>query len=274
MKTLLLLLSLVVALETRAEENLFGYTYGAETLPKGSSEIYQWITRRSGKGRGTYTAYDLKTEFEHGFTDHFQASVYLNFERFDIQGVGTPFQNLKRGLDWQGAQTAFKWNLRSPYQDGLGVAVYLEPGYARYHSVTGIRQDEIELETKLILQKDFYEGLLQWAFNLTPEIEFEHEGAEWEPEFILEASTGLAYRFAPKWFGGLEARYHSEYPEFHAREHYAIFLGPTIHYGAKDWWFTFTYLPQIVGRPAESGRKIHLEEHEKNEFRLKIGYNF
>ena len=30
-----------------ADENLFGYLRGAETLPKGSAEFYQWFTPSS-----------------------------------------------------------------------------------------------------------------------------------------------------------------------------------------------------------------------------------
>ena len=54
-----------------ADENLFGYVKGAETLPKGASEIYQWVTYRADKGAGTYRAVDWETEFEYGVTGRF-----------------------------------------------------------------------------------------------------------------------------------------------------------------------------------------------------------
>ena len=90
-------------------------------------------------------------------------------------------------------------------------------------------------------------------------------------------TTGLSYRVASGWFLGVEGRYHSEYPDWTNglhREHYAFFAGPSIHYGGKKWWVTATYLPQIYGAPHEPGSSLHLEEHEKRELRLKIGYNF
>ena len=57
------------------------------------------------------------------------------------------------------------------------------------------------------------------------------------------------------------------------RETYAVFAGPSIHYGGKKWWATLTYLPQLFGSPSP-GRGLALDEYEKRELRLKIGYDF
>jgi hypothetical protein len=99
---------------------------------------------------------------------------------------------------------------------------------------------------------------------------------EWEKELKLEVSSGLSYRVAPGWFLGGEARYASVYPDWTNglhRETYAVFAGPSIHYGGKKWWFTATYLPQLFGSPSPDGSRA-LDEYEKREFRIKLGYNF
>src|SRR6266705_195978 len=72
--------------EARADENLWGYLYGTDTLPAGANEIYLWTTSRNQKGKGNYRAWDTKLEFEHGFTDRFQASLYLNGRSHQISG--------------------------------------------------------------------------------------------------------------------------------------------------------------------------------------------
>lgn len=277
-----------------ADENLFGYVTGADTLPKGAGEVYQWITYRNDKGVGNYSAYDLKTEFEYGLTDRLTGSIYLNaskhnhrgaapLEDTDGDGIGdTPeYPDLSTGLQFQGVQASIKYNILSPYKDGWGLSVYVEPGYSRIFKISGQKQQEYSLETKLILQKNFLDDQLVWATNISPEFEVRRfEGqSDWEKEMAFEVTSGLSYRFAPKWYAGLEARYHSEYPDWPnktQREHWAVFLGPTLHYGDKRWWFTATWLPQLKGGPIEPQRSayLHLHEHEKNEFRLKIGYNF
>lgn len=266
-----------------ADENMFGYSYGSETLPKGKNEAYVWVTHRADKGEGSYRATDTKFELEHGLTDRFQMSGYLNFESHKISGLEPAFEDQDRPFELSGAQVSFKYALLSPYKDPIGLAIYFEPGWSRIDKVSGERNREFELETKLIAQKNFMNDQLIWVGNLTYEQEFEKEREDghyshgWDQEAALELTTGLSYRFAPNWFAGVEARYHSEYPDFPAtvdREHYAIFLGPTLHYGGERMWFTATWLPQVKGSPHEPGSSLHLEEHEKNEFRLKVGYNF
>jgi len=270
-----------------ADENLFGYVTGADTLPQGESEIYLWATDRRDKGQGKYVAQDYRVEFEHGLSNRLTGSVYVNWRAHDIQGaapsdeLGQPEYPNVDHFGFQGLQGALKYNFLSPYSHPVGFSLYVEPGYSRVFKITGERQHEFSLETKLIFQKDFLDDQLIWAINISPELEFRQfsEAQAWESEMALEATNGLSYRFLPKWFAALEARYHSEYPNWpdtNAREHYGVFLGPSLHYGAKRWWWTLTYLPQLFGRPTETSRNddLHLSEHEKREIRLKLGYNF
>lgn len=265
-----------------ADENYFGYSYGAETLPKGKNEAYLWLTHREGKGEGHYDAQDVQLEFEHGWSDRFQTSFYLTGRAHDISGGAVENEETgeaivrKRSLDFDGAKVSFKWNLRSPFKDGYGLALYLEPEYGSIHKVTGERIREVGLEAKAIVQKNFLDDQLVAVYNLTLEPEWEREEGEWEKELAVENTAGLSYRFAPNWYAGVETRVHMEYPDYGAREHWAWFAGPTLHYGGKRFWATLTWLPQIKGGPIDPDRshRLHLEEHEEQETRLKIGVNF
>lgn len=275
-----------VSAPAHADENYFGYSYGAETLPKGETEAYIWITDRRHKQTGHYDAQDYQLEIEHGIADNVQISGYLDFVSHNIRGLEPEFEDRNKNFRFQGLQASAKWMVSSPYKHPVGVALYLEPVWKRIDKVSGERNREFEVEAKLILQKNFLEDRLIWVTNFTAEQEFEREKEELpgggveiehETELSLEATTGLSYRVAPNWFLGAEGRYHSEYPDFpdtFHREHHAWFAGPTIHYGGKRWWFTATYLPQIAGGPNAPGSSLHLDEHEKRELRLKVGYNF
>ena len=66
MRLAVLLSSAALPGVAHADENLFGYNTGAETLPKGSGEIYVFNTLRSDKGQGTYRAIDTEIEGEYG----------------------------------------------------------------------------------------------------------------------------------------------------------------------------------------------------------------
>jgi hypothetical protein len=265
----------------QADENVFGYLYGSDTLPRNRTEIYNWLTLRTGKGRGTYRAWDEMVELEHGFTDRLQGSLYIKGRSHRISSGALeedPDRKLNRGLEFDGFNLALKYNLLSVYKDILGLALYLEPSYSRISKVAGERMDQFGLETKLIIQKNFFDDQLVTAYNLALEPEWARlkAGGEHEKELEVEHTVGASYRILPRWSVGIEGRYHSEYPDFKGREFGAYFLGPTIHYGAESWWTTFTFLPQISGHPKTPGRQsgLHLTDHEKREFRLKIAFNF
>src|ERR1035437_1542693 len=216
----------------RADENYFGYTYGSETLPKGHWEIYQWATARTGKADGSYHAVELQTEFEHGFTDHLQGSLYINAVQHDITNV-SDFSDRDQ-THFNGLQGSLKYSLKSPFKDGYGLAVYFEPGYKRYSDVSGERTDTFFFEPKLIIQKNFLEDTLLWATNFSGEFEREHnlETHAWESELELQLSSGLSYRFAPHWFAGIEMLATSAFERMHLDSlgEYAIFAGPNLHY--------------------------------------------
>jgi hypothetical protein len=278
----LLTLAPLCATRAEADENLWGYVYGTDTLPAGGNEIYLWTTSRNQKGKGNYRAWDTQLEFEHGFTDRFQASLYLNGRSHQISGGALdedPDRKLHRGLEWDGVNVELKYNLLSVYKDLFGLSLYIEPEYQRIDKVSGERVNGFGLESKLILQKNFFDDQLALAYNLTVEPEWKKFKAskEHEKELELKHTVGVSYRFLPRWFAGIEGRYASVYPEFKHREANAFFVGPNIHYAAERWWFTFTFLPQITGNPRISGRDsdgLHLHEYERYEYRFKIAFNF
>jgi uncharacterized protein DUF6662 len=266
----------------RADENLWGYVYGTDTLPAGANEVYLWTTSRNQKGKGNYRAWDTQLEFEHGFTDRFQASFYLTGRSHQISGgalVDDPERTLKRGLEFNGVNVEFKYNVLSVYKDLFGLSLYIEPEYSRIDKISGERMNGFGLESKLILQKNFFDDQLALAYNLTVEPEWNKFKAsgEREKELEFEQTVGASYRFLPHWFAGVEGRYLAVYPEFKKRESDAYFLGPNIHYAAECWWFTFTFLPQISGNPRIAGRNNNgrqLSENERYEYRFKVAFNF
>jgi hypothetical protein len=275
----------MAATPAQADEQYFGYTYSAEVLPKGQTESELWATDRRGKEDGHYDAQDYKFELEHGFTDRLTVSGYANFASHHIRNLEPEFDDTDRDFAFRGLSAEFKYNVLSPFKDGLGLTLYAEPGWSRIHS-GGEKGTEYELELKAILQKNFLDDRLIWAANFTFEPEWEKEkevdeesGAvetEWEKELKLEVSTGLSYRVAPRWFLGVEGRYSSVYPDWTEglhRETYAVFAGPAVHYAGKKWWATLSYQPQLFGAPSPEGSRA-LDEFEKRELRLKLGYNF
>ena len=265
-----------------ADEQYFGYTYSAELLGKGQTEAELWATDRRGKAAGHFDAQDYRLELEHGVTDRFSVSGYANFASHHIRNDE---ERLDRDFALRGLSAEFKYKVLSPFKDGLGLTLYAEPAWSRIHG-GGEKGTELELEFKALIQKNFLDDRMIWAANFTFEPEWEKEKevdkvtgeteSEWKKELKLEVSSGLTYRVANGWYAGVEGRYASVYPDWTKwlhRETYAVFAGPVVHYGGKKWWATLSYQPQLFGGPSPVGSRA-LDEYEKSEVRLKLGYNF
>lgn len=290
--SLLLSTAALAAAPAMADENLLGYTSGAETLPKGAKELYQYITLRQDKSQGKYQAVDYKTEFEYGISHRLTGSVAAKAMSIDTSGLlidGYMPGDRQFGPRMSGIEAGLKYNFMSPVKDGIGVAMALEGSYSWLDPHSGRDKDTLNLETKLLLQKNFLDDTLSWATNFGVEATYAKraavadlpDGFEWpadpEMEIELTASTGVAYRFAPNWFVGAEMTYQTEYETEVGQERWSLFAGPSLHYGAKEWWATLTWYPQLKGGGESfDGQKkgLHLIEKTEQEIRFKIGYNF
>lgn len=265
----------------RADEQFFGYTYISEVLPKGKWELEQWVTERTGKESGTFSATDFRTELEHGFTDRLQGSLYLNYNYYYVHDAvassGALDDRNRFGIN--GVSSEWEYQLLSPYKNSFGFTLYLEPEYGTIEESDGSRHQEIELEAKLIFEKHWLDDTLIGAFNYVLEPEWAKAEGEssFQTSLKMEWTTGLAYRVAPHWYAGLETRVQTEFADadLNKSEFVAAFVGPAVHYGGKRWWATLTVLPQVWGWPDSRGTGgLALDDHEWLEVRLKMGFNF
>jgi hypothetical protein len=278
--------------QTFADESLFGYSYGSDTLPDGQREWATWVTHRWDKGIGSYNATDLLIEFEYGVTDRLTVAAYLQGLRLKARDAFAPDRDgndiYPREVDitklavYKGS---LKYNFLSPYKHKLGLSFVWELFYTRWFpKVDGARTEQYSFEPKLILQKNFLDDTLVLIYNLALESEWRKfpEDNAFENEFSITNSTGVSWRFKPKWFVGFEARHHQDILNGE-KNHSDVFVGPNLHVGTKGWYLTITYLRQIHGNPTWSGYDVdlsefpndgyHFEEDTKHEFRFKFGWN-
>ena len=292
-----------------ADESLWIYARGADTLPRGSLETKLTDVIRLDKDSGDYTFHDLRAEVEYGATDrltlgaevlvfHHDYSVddpELN-PMFETQGgAGQTF----RDTQYAGFELTGKYNVLSPYKDPLGLAFGL--GYERRvkYRLDGADIDQDSFTFSTFLQKNYLDDTL--TLVLTPKIEFERRKSPGvlEEEIALEIAAGISYRVAPKWFVGLEYRHQSDYlnpqedgvfnPDLrrssfdlgdfrvgsqHQRGNY---LGPVAHYAAQRWWSTAGVLWQVRGGGSPfsySRNHRNWDEHERVHVGLAVGYEF
>jgi len=277
----------------QADENLFGYIKGAEPLPEGATELYAIGTHRWDKGAGSYSATDYSFEAEHGFTHRMAASMALKAMSLDTQGLlidGYLPKDEQFSFKPSGIEAAVKYSFLTPAKDDIGLAAHVSLNYDWIDNHSGQDKNTYTLETKLLAQKYFMDGQMVWASNLGIETTYAKRAAlsdlpadfDWptdpEMEIGFMLGTGLSYRFAPNWSLAAEIFYETEFETEVGTERWSVQGGPSLHYGARDWWATLTWLPQLSGGgekfDAQDDTGLHLIEKTKQEVRFKVGFNF
>jgi hypothetical protein len=283
-----------VATPAQADESLFGFIVGADIVPKGQGEAVLSITRRSDKDFGTYRATDVVLEGEYGVTDRFSVAAFvggfnLKYKDAFAQEQVSPgvFEDVYpqqfSGTRLSKFGVAGKYQFLSPYTDGIGLTVRTELYYQfRYGRIDGAKTKQVSFEPNIILQKNFLDDTLITTVNLKAEFENrKFTDGEAENEIKFEPGAGISYRVTKGLYIGGEGFYRAD--NLNGKfNHGSVFLGPTIHYGAKKFYITATFQRQVTGTPPYSydtapqftTAGVNLEEETRNEFRLKFGVNF
>ena len=278
-----LALSPLLSVESRADENLFGWSKGSETLPKGRIDLYQFTTLRTGKANadGSYNAYDFETEIEYGYSDKLQLALSVAQNYFSGSALEDDGDGLTQtGYRFGGVAAAAKYRFLSPFIDSYGLALNFSTGYNDHDETAGIVENHIFLAPTLIFQKNFLDNTLITTASAGIDIGWGKKPAEeYSKEMGLETRMGISYRFAPGWFAGVEGRIRSEYPQFDItdNEHVVIFVGPNIHYASEKFWATLAWAYQAYGHESGPDQQVDdraFAEQVQNEIRLKVGFNF
>jgi uncharacterized protein DUF6662 len=275
-----------------ASESQFGFVYTTDLLPKSKKEVEQWLTYRFEKNSGSFNMLEARTAFEYGLADNFQGALYANYawaEAFHNgpDGVTTPpeqFSHDEPGPDahynaakFIGISAEGIYRVLSPYKDPIGLALYLEPTFG---------PNFIELESKLILQKNFFDDTLTLAFNFTYAPEFRRDPGDdsWNEETDVNFNFATSYRVVRNWSVGFEFLNEQEYASlnFSHLANCGYFIGPSIHYGGKKFFVTAVYVRQLPLATNHSDTVpgaivngyIGDNDFEKNRIRIKTGFYF
>jgi hypothetical protein len=257
-RTLLIFLTLGIAISSNAQDRLFTYTYQSSVLNKGQRELESWNTLRTGR-EDYYARFDNRTEYEIGLGKNLQTAFYLNLTSM----TSTSIDNSNKSLSTEneiGFSNEWKLKLLDPIANPIGAAIYGE---------VGILSNEIELEGKVIIDKKI--GNLTIAANGVYEQEFApgyvDNELKWEKEKKIESYLAFAYSFSPKFSLTLENAYKNLFLEGKVTNS-AVFSGIGFSYVQDKFWVNFTAMPQIASFKGSSTNNLDLNEYEKIQFRL------
>jgi hypothetical protein len=261
-RTLLILLGLILAISTYAQDRLFTYTYQSSVLNKGQRELESWNTLRMGR-EDYFARFDNRTECEIGLGKNLQTAFYLNL----TSTTSTSIDNSNKTLSTEneiGFSNEWKLKLLDPVANPLGAAIYGE---------VGIFSNEIELEGKVILDKKI--GNLTIATNGVYEQEFapgyQNNELKWQKEKKVEGYLAFAYSLSPKFSLTLENAYKNVFLDGELTNS-ALFSGIGFSCVQEKFWLNFTAMPQITSFKRASTNNLDLNEYEKIQFRLLFSF--
>jgi len=250
----LAVLAVLAAAPALATERELTFTYDSSVLPPGSRELELWSTARFGRPDG-YTAFDNRAEFELGVVSQLQTAIYLNFSTSHEGPSGSNVQTWSVSNEW-------KWKLLDPVADPFGFALYGE-------FLLGV--NEQELEGKLIFDKRI--GRLLLALNLIGELGWESAFNGTVHEQVLEATGGASYRLGAGFSLGVEMRLNCLWETGEGFVGGAFFVGPVVGFESGGFWATVSFLPQAVGFGPSTVGGLALEDQERFNIRLLVGFN-
>lgn len=294
------------------EEALWLYAKGSDTRPKGSFEIKSSDLYRTGKASADYEFHDLRLEAEYGLTSRWTFGAKVIVFRHDYQvldadlkpyvetqgGLGSRFKDTQFG----GYELGLKYNVLSPYKDTLGLSFGIGYENREHNSLDGAATDQDAISVSAFLQKNYLDATVAVAFS--PKVQYKRRDTlgGLEQELSLELAAGIAYRFRPGWFVGLEYRHQSDYlnpynngafnPDLQTTDislfdlNFSVgsqyqrgnYFGPTVHYASQGWWATLGALYQIEGQGRAPGvnntNGRNWGDHERWHIGLILGAEF
>jgi len=289
----------------QADESLWIYAKGAETLPRGRTEVKASVVSRRGKAESDYVFNDIRFEAERGITNRLTGYVELVAYNHDYSTTNPDLQPLFdtqggaggrfRKTSVAGVDVGLKYNILSPYKDPIGLAVSVEYDRRFKYRIDGASIDQDEVDLVLHFQKNFLSNQLVFVF--TPKIEWENRRSPGiiEREISLDIAAGVSYRVAPRWNVGAEFRHQSDYLspydtetqsfdpnlrpsklpfKFGSQYQNGNYVGPVVHYASQKWWATAGALFQVAGggKFAFNRDGLNVDEHERVNLALSLGF--
>jgi hypothetical protein len=258
-------------------EHLFAFGVGTDVGDPGEKEIEAAVGGHFGKGRGTFSSLSTELTFQYIAASNLIVELSAAGENNDIKHV--PGRADRSAAAFGGASFALTYRLLNRSTDGVGLAVFAEPHWARVDEDSGARIDGYGSDLVLAFDKEIVPNEVIGVLNIRFEPEFVRSKADgsWSHENTVNLGAGLMFRLADNVFAGLETRYFRRYDaiDFSDFAGQAFYLGPTISIALSERaWLTAGWSRQIAGRSSDGKGSLDLVNFDRQEARLAIGVSF
>lgn len=214
----LLLSSLLLPSVGLSHERTYAFNQEYRTIPKNQFEIEQHVTSKVPNiNKSNSNSFKYETEVEWGITDHWTLAHYQTWTTTNRSGTG------KDTTEYSGFKFETKYRFGEKGKYWVDPLIYFEIKHDP-------REEDfpIELETKIILSKDF--GKFNIVYNQIMENEVNRNGRT-EHAFTF----GANYAVMDDLRLGVEVKGDLWHPSDHRN---ALSIGPTIAWSNRYFWTT------------------------------------
>jgi hypothetical protein len=216
------------------------WLYDTRTMPAGEVEYEQWVTWKTDKkSDSNYNELRFRHEIEWGLTDTIQMAIYFADWRYKETSTST-----KTYFHDVAFETIFQ--IQAPTPDQLGLALYGEIKYGN---------DFVELEGKILIEKELDQ--FNFLYNFTLEAEWEGEHLD-EDKGVIANAFAITYQHTPSFTIGLQAIWEIEFPEWQEQADHVVSIGPSVAWQSDGWWLTVSPLFQVTNVDSEPDLQVRL----------------
>ncbi len=258
------------------DDQIFGFTSPTGVGEVGEKGFATELDGRLTKRDGSYNGFNSKSELGYTFAKDWWigGSFFGGWDR--IKGVAG-FRDVNiGGFDGLSFELQHVFITRSA-DNPFAAAFAIEPRWARFDPVAGLRSETINAAVKLLVDAIIVPDRIFWAanFNWVPQTaQNDDDRRFWISTSTSLISTALTFQLSKTLFVGAEARHLGQYDTGTMRQRlgYAIYVGPTLAWKLTDKIiFNATWQPQVSGRSSSHyNLRYDLDNFERTQFRAKI----
>ena len=209
--------------------------------PELGRELEQSFSWKSGKSNQSFDAIEGESEFEYGLSDQIQLAAAAEYDWTRTRDHTAPGAPAKGGTAFDAVRAELIYQAMNVYFDPIGLGFLVSPGIGR---------NSRNVETKILLQKNFFNDRLRIVTNLGAEFATERDLRRWSDASALTFDAGIAYNVTWEWSAVLEFNAERDFDGLllngNARPTSSTFyVGPTIQYVTLPWKFTLGAQAQL-----------------------------
>jgi hypothetical protein len=257
--------------------HLFGFTLGSDVNDVGEREAESETTGRFGKDNGSYSA--LSQVFGVKFIPFrdFSIEPSVGVARHDISGVVG--LDDRRQLEFDALSFEMRYRVLNRERAPFGLTLGADPHWGRVDDISGAPVDRYGTDFWIIADRELVQDKIFAAFNLLfqPEAIRSRETGTWEHQSRLGYSAAAVVQVFSGVLVGAEARYMRSYDGLglDAFVGHALFVGPTLYARFSERaWISAAWNIQVTGKAVNQGTALDLTNFERQQAKLRFGYNF